>query len=184
MRLSNKSAWIAVTVLSGLMAGSFFGQDQKVEKGVRLPVARTQDDGGVGYEPVLLKTAAVHFFERKKEIWSDSELVDYTLNRKDDGHLSYFSLTLRPEPARWKPAPGGGQQAGPLAQTKWTIYDDLDGDSVLDTMRKVGPKLTETYILCENTWVQVENSPEKWGTKPTARSGDVKYFFQQGVWKR
>lgn len=185
MNRSTKFILIAVAVLSVLIADSFFGQDSDIEYGIRLPVEHAQDDGGVRYKPVWLKSATISFFERKREIRCDSKIMDYTLNRDDDGHLNYFHLILRAEPVRWKPVPPEAQSAPPL--TKWTNYWDLDGDSVFDAMCKIGPDLHETYIIIENQWTRVANSRAKWGAKPTAQDfhdRQVKYSFEGGFWKR
>ena len=128
----------------------------------RVPIQHSEDDGQrLWYQAVGLKNATLHFHETPGTLSESSQLIDYTMWRDDAGKLEHLLFALRAEPAKWRAAPPESQ-AEQLPDSRYTVYEDLDGDSVFDTMVKVGPDSMSSFILFENTWIQVGNSKVKW----------------------
>lgn len=112
-------------------------------------------------------------------------MLDYTLSSDDDGELNHLSLVVRPESQKWRAAPPNSQ-ASRVADSNYTVYEDLDGDSVFDTMVKVGPGRMSSYILADKHWIEVGNSKAKWQHRNSVKAvdGGVEYFFAKGGWRR
>jgi hypothetical protein len=152
----------------------------------RLPIQHSKDDGdSLWYQAVGFKNATLRFNETKGTFSEHGELIDYTMWRGDQGKLDHLRFVLRAEPAKWRPAPPGSQ-AVRLPDSRYTVYEDLDGDSALDTMVKVGPDSMSSFILFENTWIEVGNSMAKWESRRTVRAidGGRQYHFAIGGWQR
>jgi len=65
------------------------------------------------------------------------------------------------------------------------VYTDIDGDSVFDAMvqnRKDGMKF---YILCSNTWIEVQGMMNGFGPGEVRRSvsDNRKYIFRGHAWE-
>lgn len=131
---------------------------------------------------VILKNGTFGFSEHGESLRCSSNLVDFDLKLKDGDQLENFSMILRIEPAQYLDVPG---RPAYYPLTKKTVYNDLDGDSVLDTMVKIGPKFQETYILSNNTWIQGENSRVLWKFRKKVRAVNTgeTYIFDNGGWK-
>src|SRR5581483_9051264 len=110
--------------------------DQESSNLVRLPIQHSHDDGALSYQPIGLKNAVVTFHESANFLASGSELLDYDMVRDEAGRLSRLRLTVRPESEKTRPAQAGSQAAS-LPASAWTVYEDLDGDSVFDAMVQV-----------------------------------------------
>lgn len=157
------------------------------EDGVTLPVARTSTDthGSIQYHyaPLNLKNAKFSFMEESRYLNAESELVELSLDQDDYKKLQYFRLVLRAEPVQYRTALPGGQIAA-YPVSNFTIYDDLNGDSVLDTMDQIRPDGTKSFILVENRWIQVTLTKEKWAYRKIVKSlsGD-EFTFENGAWK-
>jgi len=115
---------------------------------------------------------------------SHGRLLDYQLTVDPRGALTRAWMLLRAEPEKTLPAPAGGQ-ASSLPGSRWTVYTDIDGDSVFDAMVKVGPNQQETCILYRNTWITVGNQMAKFTLGSTARAeADGKqYVFKEHAWE-
>lgn len=68
-----------------------------------------------------------------------------------------------------------------------TLYEDLNGDSVLDTMIKMGPQIYSTYILHKNTWTEVNHSVSPWSIRAAdgvySYETKTRYVFKSGAWE-
>ncbi len=113
-----------------------------------------------------------------------SRLMDYQLTTGPGGALANAWVVLRAEPEKHRPAPRGAQAAS-YPDSRWTVYTDIDGDSVFDTMVKVGPKQDETYILYRNTWIEVANQKAKFtvGSVVRAKADGPEYVFKGHAWE-
>ena len=113
-----------------------------------------------------------------------SQLLTYALTTRPDRTLANAWVLLRAEPEKLRPAPPGGQKAS-YPDSRWTVYTDIDGDSVFDTMVKVGPKQDETYILYRNTWIQVGDQMAKFtaGSVVRAKADGAEYVFKGHAWE-
>ena len=62
---------------------------------------------------------------------------------------------------------------------------DIDGDSVFDVMRKVGPKQEETYILYHNTWIEVgwHRMTRITEGSVTATADGAEYVWKEHAWE-
>jgi hypothetical protein len=177
---------IGVLAAGGLLAMRASRADDEDANLFRLPVQHSQDDGQrLWYQPIGLKNATVRFHETPSALSETSQLIDYTMWRDDAGKLERLWFVLRPEAAKWRAAPPGSQ-ADQLPASHRTVYEDLDGDSVFDTMVKVGPESMSSFILFENSWIQVGNSKAKWEYRRYVQAIDSgrKYYFAKGGWKR
>ena len=114
----------------------------------------------------------------------DGRLLWYRLTTGSGGTLANAWVLLRAEPEKHRPAPPGGQ-AGSYPDSRWTVYTDIDGDSVFDTMVKVGPKQEETYILYGNTWIRVGDQKAKFtvGSVVRAKADGTDYVFKGHGWE-
>jgi hypothetical protein len=119
-----------------------------------------------------------------KEERRNGRLLEYTLNSNADGTLANAWVLLRAEPYKSRPAPAGAQAAS-YPESRWTVYTDIDGDSVFDAMVKVGPKGDETFILYHNTWIQVGNQMAKFtaGGVVRAKADGANYVFKDHAWE-
>jgi hypothetical protein len=113
-----------------------------------------------------------------------SQLLTYKLTTDPSGTLAHAWVLLRAEPEKLRPAPRGGQAAS-YPDSRWTVYTDIDGDSVFDTMVKVGPKQQETYFLYRNTWVQVGDQMAIFtiGSTARAKADGAEYVFKRHAWE-
>jgi hypothetical protein len=113
-----------------------------------------------------------------------SRLMDYDLTTGPGGTLTNAWVLLRAEPEKTRPAPRGAQAAS-YPDSRWTVYTDIDGDSVFDTMVKVGPGQQETYILYRNTWIEVGNQMAKFivGSVARAKADGAEYIFKGHAWE-
>ncbi len=152
------------------------------EPTVRPKVVRIQTDGGKFYQRIDLGQANFKFFERPRQIKGWSRLLDFSFFLNDANALSRFQMILRAEGEKYSPAPIGGQAVG-VPASRWTVYNDLDGDTVLDTMLKVGPGLHETYILHENAWIRVGSSKAKM-LRTHSLPDRIPYSFKDGKWQK
>jgi len=114
----------------------------------------------------------------------DSPLLSYQLTTAPGGTLANAWVLLRAEPEKHRPAPRGAQAAS-YPDSRWTVYTDIDGDSVFDTMVKVGPQQEETYILYRNTWIEVGNQMAKFtdGSVTRAKADAAEYVFKGHAWE-
>jgi hypothetical protein len=119
----------------------------------------------------------------------DSRLLSYQLTTGPGGTLANAWLLLRAEPQKFRPGPRvadpRGAQAASYPDSRWTVYTDIDGDSVFDSMVKVGPKETETYILYRNTWIEVGCSMATFtvGSVTRAKADGTDYVFKGHAWE-
>ena len=151
--------------------------------GVR-PKVIASHENGTRYEAVVLSNASFQFFERQQELHCNSRLLDFELNQKGKDKLDSFKMILRSEPTLFERPPPGSPTWIPA--TKYTVYNDLDGDSVLDTMTKIGPNLKETYILYGNAWVQIVGHAQfGWKRLKSVQALKTKktYTFDKDGWK-
>jgi hypothetical protein len=114
----------------------------------------------------------------------ESRLLRYQLTTGPGGTLANAWVLLRAEPEKLRPAAPGDQRAS-IPDSRWTVYTDIDGDSVFDTMVKVGPNQEETYILYRNTWIEVGNSMARFtvGSVARANAGAAEYVFKGHAWE-
>lgn len=157
--------------------------DDDSANAVRLPIQHSRDEGkSLWYEPVALKHGVVRFHETPESLNQMSRLIDYTLHL-DGEKLRKCSLVLRPEPQKWRAAPPNSQH-DQLPDSAYTMYEDLNGDSVFDTMVKVGPGAMSSYILLENHWVEVNNSMVKREGRVARSLADGReYILGENGWK-
>ena len=111
-------------------------------------------------------------------------LLTYQLTTAPNGTLANAWVVLRAEPEKTRPAPPGGQAAS-YPDSRWTVYTDIDGDSVFDAMVKVGPKQNETFILYRNTWIQVGDQMAMFtvGSVVRAKADGNEYVFKGHAWE-
>ncbi len=114
----------------------------------------------------------------------NSRLMEYQLTSDPGGSLANAWVVLRAEPEKHRPAPRGAQAAS-YPDSRWTVYTDIDGDSVFDAMVKVGPKQHETYILYRNTWIEVGDQMAKFtvGSVARAKPNGTDYIFKGHAWE-
>lgn len=177
--------WLTPLIAGALAFTTLHVHSQAPEQELQPKVARTQDDGGVFYQRISLKNDNIQFFERGKSLNSYGRYVDYTVGQDDAGHLTGFHLTLSADAntqQRYQSTPGG-QSLLPLFNS--TSYQDLDGDSVLDTMIKNGPQGSGCYILYQNKWTEVRRYMTGLAADRPALSpdGKTKYVFLKGHWE-
>jgi hypothetical protein len=179
-RVLSFAVCVGIAAAAGLARGE--GDDEDNTPASRAKVTYTYPDGRVNYEPVHLSNATLRLSEFRKSLISYSTLFDFDLNLKSKNQLGSFRMILRPEPQNQVAPPPGAATWRPV--TRWTVYDDLNGDSVLDTMIQRGPELHSSFILVKNSWVEVGNLRAGW------RLGSVRalktkqtYVFENGGWR-
>jgi hypothetical protein len=96
-----------------------------------------------------------------------ADYVEYRLDTRTNG-LSHAWLVLRTEPQ----------------SKEWTVYTDVDGDSVFDAMVHVTAKDMKSYILVSNSWVQVNNTKSGFrvANQRWSKSGQ-RYVFRGHSWE-
>jgi hypothetical protein len=155
-----------------------------------LPVSRTSattNGTPVFFHPRLTLKGTdflfVEFSEHGEGLNAESALLDFSLAQTGDHKLQSATITLRPAPQIYKRDPPDGPSAWPI--TNITSYTDLNGDSILDTMRQSKLKDEKWFILLGNQWIQVQRSRTMRRTDPkqaTGLSGE-KYEFADSVWR-
>jgi len=176
--------WLPIIALSLLIAWGCSRAGVTPTSDLKLQVVRVQNDGGKHYQKIRIGDEQFSFFERGRELRCRSNSLAFRVFKDKDGSLSSFNVLVRQDhPVTYKSPPHPSQSLGkPL--TSRTAYHDLDGDTVLDTMVKIGPDLHEAYILHHNTWLHVRNSKVKWEYRKSVMDvkGERKYAFQDGKW--
>ena len=150
---------------------------------LRPKVVRTQDDGRVYYQHIILKNTGFQFSETEKMLTCYSDLFDYDISKDKDNHLTNFRLYLKADSKDlYRSMPGRGSLI-PLLNS--TSYQDLNGDSVLDTMSKSGPQGSSTSILYKNTWLEVYGDKRGLAVGRSAFSIHTKttYVFKGSGWE-
>jgi hypothetical protein len=112
---------------------------------------------------MLLALASFSGAETNNPIVRFSEYLDYQLDVGTNG-LSWAWLVLRPRPQ----------------SEEWSVYTDIDGDSVFDAMVHVTATNMASYVLFSNTWVQVGNMKSKFTVGEERRSPTGRRFIFRG----
>jgi hypothetical protein len=168
----------------GVIFGNWKSQAQDTDNNLHPKVVRSQDNGWVYYQRIILNNASFQFLENKKTLSCYSNFVDYDVSEDEENHLSNFRLHLQSSSERaFRSEPGRGSLI-PLSNS--TLYQDLNGDSVLDTMIKHGPQGHGSYILYKDAWVQVNNSKMGFaiGRAVFANQTKTTYIFNKNAWEK
>ena len=134
-----------------------------------------------GQTKITAKSDQTHAFSNQAE--GSTNLVDYDVQHDATGRLTRLWLALYTDPKRMFVLAPGEQTAIP--QAAQTVYEDLNGDSVLDTMVQSGPNGTRSYILYRNSWVLVGTymSGFEIGRPVFSFDRKTKYIFVNNQWQ-
>ena len=149
--------------------------------GTHLKTSHVDKNGSVYYEKLPLKSTDLHINDSSKHLSLTSfDFFDIFIVIDEKDNVTNFSITLNDEKRKHKYIEG----RNPIPLTNWTVYNDLDGDSILDTMHQGGPDKSHTYILYENQWIRIKSSRVLWKYRETVKSYDRKneYKFKSGKW--
>lgn len=178
---------------------------------LRPKIVRVQDDGRVYYQKITLNNDSLLLSEQGNTLNCYGDWVDYEVSQDENRHMVQFGFRLYTRPQkRIRAAQGGlvnrtsfqgelarsGLAQSRLAQRELgqrensllpdsTYYQDLNGDSTLDTMIQEGPGFQRTYIFYKYTWVEVDNSKLSFAVRRRVFSARQKttYVFGQDGWE-
>jgi len=184
--LSNPNRQTASTGKQAGQAGADQPAATTVDKApaeIHPQIVRSQDDGRVYYQQIILKNSAFHFSENQKSLSCFSDLFNYDFTKDEKNNLARFRLNLQANTEQvHQTVPGSGSS---IALSNSTLYQDLNGDSVLDTMVKHGPQGHGRYILYKNSWIHVNDSMVGFaiGSRVISIESKVGYVFVKNEWE-
>lgn len=143
-------------------------------------ITRNNSNGYKTYQYIQIGNNIIHSSGDNHTLSLNSDLFELTQHKDTNGKAKGFHISLNESQQSWSDGYGGMFKP----DAKSTVYYDLDGDTVLDTMHKNGSKLFESYILHNNKWTRIIPSKLKWSKRKTTCSYDRKsrYQFVNGLW--